>query len=67
MRRTLRRPLGERSDEVSPVSRETHELLLAHVEGVESYVLPGATHFLQLHNATDLSEALARFITEHPM
>ena len=42
--------LGERSDEVSLVSREAHELLLANIPNVEAYVLPGATHFMQLHN-----------------
>lgn len=59
--------LGERSDEVSPVSREAHELLLASIDDVEEYMLPRATHFLQLHNRIDLAEALARFIDKHPI
>ena len=59
--------LGERSDEVSLVSREAHELLLAHLPNVEGYVLPGATHFLHLHNPTDLAEALSGFIDKHPL
>ena len=59
--------LGERSDEVSLVSREAHELLLAHIPNVEEYVLPGATHFLHLHNPTDLAEALSGFIDKHPL
>ena len=42
--------LGERSDGVSAVSRQAHELVMAHVADVEAYVLPRATHFLQLHN-----------------
>jgi pimeloyl-ACP methyl ester carboxylesterase len=58
--------LGERSDEVSPVSREAHELLLANIPDVEEYVLPHATHFLHLHNPTDLAEALIGFIDKHP-
>lgn len=56
--------LGEHSDKVSPVSREAHELLLAHVPDVESYVLPRATHLLQVQNAADLADALARFIDQ---
>ena len=58
--------LGERSDEVSPVSREAHELVLAHVDDAEAYVLPRATHFLQLHNPGDLAAALTRFFARHP-
>ena len=58
--------LGKRSDEVSPVSRQAHELLLAHVGDVESYVLPRATHLLQVQNAADLADALARFIDQGP-
>ena len=59
--------LGERSDVVSPLSREAHELVLARVADVEPYVLPRATHFLQLHNPGDLAVALARFIDKHPL
>lgn len=59
--------LGERSDEVSAVSREAHVLLLAYIGDIEEYVLPRATHFLQLHNPTDLAEALARFMDKHPI
>lgn len=59
--------LGERSDGVSAVSRQAHELVMAHVADVEAYVLPRATHFLQLHNPSDLAVALARFIDQHPV
>ena len=59
--------LGERSDEVSLVSREAHALLLAHIPNMEEYLLPGATHLLHLHNPTDLAEALSRFIDKHPL
>jgi pimeloyl-ACP methyl ester carboxylesterase len=59
--------LGEHSDEVSLVSREAHELLLAHLPNVQGYVLPDATHFLHLHNPTDLAEALSGFIDKHPL
>ena len=59
--------LGERSDGVSAVSRQAHELVMAHVADVEAYVLPRATHLLQLHNPSDLAVALARFIDQHPV
>lgn len=59
--------LGERSDEVSPVSREAHELLLENISEVEGYQLPRATHLLQLQNPEDLAEALADFIERHPL
>lgn len=68
--RELRMPvlsvLGERSDEVSPVSRQAHELLLGHIAHADAYVLPRATHFLQLHNPGDLAAAIGRFIAAHP-
>jgi pimeloyl-ACP methyl ester carboxylesterase len=59
--------LGERSDQVSPVSREAHELVLTHAPQAESFVLPRATHFLQLHNPSELAEEIARFIGSHPV
>ena len=58
--------LGDRSDDVSLVSRQAHELLLTHLPDVEAYVLPGATHLLQLQNPTDLAQALQAFIDRHP-
>jgi pimeloyl-ACP methyl ester carboxylesterase len=58
--------VGERSDEVSMVSREVHEMLLSHVPNVEAYELARATHFLQLHKPTDLAQALQQFIAKHP-
>lgn len=59
--------LGERSDTVSPVSREAHEMLLRHVPNIEAYELPHATHLLHLHNPTDLAQALQQFIAKHPV
>lgn len=59
--------LGERSDEVSLVSREAHELLLALVPDIEGYVLPRATHFLQLQNPNDLADRLIDFFGRHPI
>lgn len=59
--------LGARSDSVSPVSSEAHALLLRQVPNAEAYLLPGATHFLQLHNVTDLANALSAFFDRHPL
>lgn len=59
--------MGERSDEVSPVSREAHELLISRIPNAEGYVLPGATHLLQVHNPEDLAIAIADFVDRHPI
>ena len=59
--------LGAWSDRVSLVSSEAHALLLTRVPGVEAYLLPRATHFLQLHNSADLAEALHGFFDRHPL
>ena len=59
--------LGERSDDVSSVSREAHELLLKHSPHAEAYVLPRATHLLQWQNPADLAAALTGCIRHHPV
>ena len=59
--------LGARSKEVTPVFDERHELLLAWLSTVESFVLPDATHLLHVQNPTGLAEALARFFARHPV
>jgi len=53
--------LGERSDGVSPIWRQRHELLLQWIPRAESFVLPGATHLLQLQNPRAMAERLARW------
>lgn len=59
--------LGERSREVTPVFDRRHELLLAWLPNVEPFVLPNATHLLQVQNPTDLAEGLAAFFARHPL
>ena len=46
---------------------ETHRLLLAWLPKAEGFVLPGATHFLQVENPRGMAEALAAFFARHPL
>ena len=57
--------IGERSDEVSPIWRQRHELLLRWIPGAEAFVLPGATHLLQLQNPREMAQRLATFLARH--
>jgi pimeloyl-ACP methyl ester carboxylesterase len=59
--------LGADSDTISPVSTEGHKALLRRFPQAEPYVLPGATHLLQLQNAEDLGGALTDFFDRHPL
>jgi pimeloyl-ACP methyl ester carboxylesterase len=57
--------LGGASDKLSPRFREAHELLLAWLPHAEGFVLPNATHFLQMENPPAMAEALAAFFGRH--
>ena len=57
--------LGADSNTVSPVIGERHDLLLSWLPWVEPFVLPNATHLLQLQNSRRLAEALAAFFARH--
>jgi pimeloyl-ACP methyl ester carboxylesterase len=57
--------MGERSDEVSPIWRQRHELLLRWIPGAEAFVLPEATHLLQLQNPRAMAQHLAAFLARH--
>jgi pimeloyl-ACP methyl ester carboxylesterase len=50
-----------------PVSVEVHELVQRWLPQAEPYVLPGATHGLQMENPRGLAEALAGFFARHPL
>ena len=54
-------------DPVWPGFRETHELLLAWFPQAEAFVLPNSTHLLQVMNPRGMAEALADFLTRHPL
>jgi pimeloyl-ACP methyl ester carboxylesterase len=57
--------MGALSPEVHPVYTEAHDAMLRRFPQAESYVLPEATHLLQLQNPGDLAAALAGFIGRH--
>lgn len=59
--------LGAESDVLWPRFGETHRLLLDWLPRAEGFVLPGATHALQLQNPRGLAEALAAFWARHPL
>jgi pimeloyl-ACP methyl ester carboxylesterase len=59
--------LGTETRQVTPVFDQRHELLLAWLPRVESFVLPGATHLLHLQNPTGMAAALAGFFARHPL
>jgi pimeloyl-ACP methyl ester carboxylesterase len=59
--------LGEKSAELGPRFGETHRLLLDWLPNAEGFVLPGATHFLQVENPRDMADALADFYARHPL
>ena len=57
--------LGGESDALWPRFGETHRLLLAWLPHAEGFVLPGATHFMQLEDPRGMAEALAAFWARH--
>jgi pimeloyl-ACP methyl ester carboxylesterase len=46
---------------------ERHQLLLDWLPHVESFVLPDATHLLQIDNPRTMAEGLATFFARHPL
>lgn len=69
--RQIRQPvlsvLGGESEALWPRFGETHRLLLAWLPNAEEFVVPGATHFMQLGYPGEVAEALAGFFARHPM
>jgi pimeloyl-ACP methyl ester carboxylesterase len=59
--------LGEQSAALWDRFGETHRWLLARLSDVEGYILPGATHFLQVENPREMAAALAAFFGRHPL
>lgn len=57
--------LGGASEALWSRFGETHRLLMASVPNVEEFVLPGATHLLQLEDPQGLAEGLAAFWKRH--
>jgi pimeloyl-ACP methyl ester carboxylesterase len=59
--------LGSESAAVDPWAVEEHELLQAWMPQTEAFVLPGATHALQMMNPAGMAEGLAGFFERHPI
>lgn len=59
--------LGGESDALWPRFGETHRLLLEGLPHAEGFVVPGATHFLQMQNPRGTAEALADFCARYPI
>jgi 3-oxoadipate enol-lactonase len=59
--------LGGESDALWCRFGETHRLLLEWLPHAEGFVLPGATHFMQIENPRGMAEALAAFWARHPL
>jgi len=57
--------LGGESDALWSRFGETHKLLLGWLPHGEGFVLPGATHFMQIQNPRGMAEALAAFWARH--
>ena len=57
--------LGERSNDLWPRFGETHEQLLSELPRAEGYVLPNASHALQVENPGELAGALVDFWARH--
>ena len=57
--------LGEESVALHPRFAETYRLLLEWLPEAEGFVLPGATHFLQMMSPRPLAEALSEFLGRH--
>jgi pimeloyl-ACP methyl ester carboxylesterase len=58
---------GAKSKELAPIWGERQELLLAWLPNVEPFVLPDATHLLQVENPRGMAEGLAAFFARHPL
>jgi pimeloyl-ACP methyl ester carboxylesterase len=44
-----------------------HELLLSWLPNAESFVLPDATHLMQVENPHGMAAGLAAFFARHPI
>jgi pimeloyl-ACP methyl ester carboxylesterase len=57
--------LGGESDALWSRFGETHRLLLAWLPHAEGFVLPGATHFMQLEDPRGMADVLVAFWARH--
>jgi pimeloyl-ACP methyl ester carboxylesterase len=59
--------VGGKSLELSPIWHERQQMLLSWLPNAEGFVLPGATHLLQLEKPHEMATALAWFFARHPI
>ena len=59
--------VGARSLQLDPIWGERHQLLLDWLPNVEPFVVPDATHLLQIENPRGVAERLAAFFAHHPI
>lgn len=69
--RRIRQPvlvvLGGESANLHPRFAETYRLLIEWLPDADGFVLPAATHFLQVENSRALGAALSAFCASHPL
>jgi 3-oxoadipate enol-lactonase len=59
--------VGALSLELDPIWGERQQLLLDWLPNVEPFVLPSATHMLQVQNPRGIAEGLAAFFARHSL
>lgn len=59
--------LGGQSAAIDPGNAERHELVQRWFPQAEPFVLPGATHMLQMVNPADMAAGLRDFLQRHPL
>jgi pimeloyl-ACP methyl ester carboxylesterase len=59
--------VGAKSQQLSPIWSERHEMVLAWLPNAEGFVLADATHLLHVQHPRAVAEALAVFFVRHPV
>jgi pimeloyl-ACP methyl ester carboxylesterase len=59
--------IGAKSQELDPIWGERQELLLSWLPNVEPFILPAATHLLQVQNPCGMAGGLVAFFARHPL
>jgi 3-oxoadipate enol-lactonase len=58
---------GAASQAFDRIWSERHDLLLSWLPNAEPFVVPGATHLLQVQEPRAVANALAAFFARHPL
>lgn len=59
--------MGAKSKDLDPIWEERQQLLLSWLPSAEPFILPDATHLLQVQNPRGMAEGLAAFFARHPL